>query len=70
MSDYRVPIPDEIEKTLRDIAQRIGGALPSGWGFALLIFTFGKDGKMTWISNADRADMILALQEFIQKQSS
>lgn len=68
--DYRVPIPPEVKKTLNDIAARIGDALPPGWGFGLLIFSFGENGTMTWISNAERADMILAMQEFIAKQGA
>jgi hypothetical protein len=36
------------------------------WGFALMIFSF--DGpEFTWISNAQRADMVKAMQEFITR---
>jgi len=36
------------------------------WGFALMIFSF--DGpEFTWISNAQRADMVKAMQEFISR---
>jgi hypothetical protein len=36
------------------------------WGFALFIFSF--DGpEFTWISNAQRADMVKAMQEFIDR---
>lgn len=72
--DYRVPVPPEVKKPLQDIGERIGHALPPGWGFALLIFTFnkteGEDGTMTYISNAQRDDMLRAFQEFLQKQGS
>lgn len=34
------------------------------WGFALMLFSF--DGpEFTWISNANRADMVKTMQEFI-----
>ena len=36
-------------------------------GFALLMFSFGEHGEMTWASNAERAEMITALKEFITK---
>lgn len=58
----------ELEGHARDIGRTIGGALPKGVGFALLVFDFGEDGHMTWISNAQRDDMLRALQEFMQKE--
>jgi len=62
-------------KTLHDLedsARKLGRALddvlnptrPKTAGFALLLFSF--DGpELTWISNADRADMLKALGEFM-----
>lgn len=35
------------------------------YGFALLTFDFGSGGRMNWISNANRADMLVALKELI-----
>lgn len=37
------------------------------YGFAVLIFEFGKAeaGRMNWISNGERADMIVALKETV-----
>lgn len=67
--DYRVPVPPEVKTSLRAIGKVIDEALPDGWGFALLVFTFG-GGTMTYISNADRQDMLKAMQEFLQKQGS
>jgi predicted hydrocarbon binding protein len=68
--DYRVPVSDEIKDTLRDMGRTIGKALPKGWGFTLLIYTFGEGGTMTYISNAQREDMLKAMQEFLQKQGA
>lgn len=58
---------EELEKQARDIGLTIKGALPPGVGFALLVFDFGEGGSLTWISNAERDDMLRALQEFMQK---
>ncbi|MFC0694750.1 hypothetical protein [Paraburkholderia humisilvae] len=41
------------------------GDVFKGKGFALLVFDFGPDGMMNWLSNADRDDMLVALREFI-----
>lgn len=35
-------------------------------GFAMLVFPFGGPGDATWISNADRADMIKAVKEWLK----
>jgi len=66
MSEFR-----EIEATAREIGNVISLAIAAAgykgkWGFALMLFSF--DGpEFTWISNAQRADMIKAMQEFIDK---
>lgn len=36
-------------------------------GFAVLVFDFHGGGNLGWVSNAQRGDMIKALQEFIDK---
>lgn len=72
---------DPIEPRVRSQANAIamtlddflnGGKLPGlprkrKYGFGVLIFEFGKieAGRMNWISNAERADMIVALKEMV-----
>jgi hypothetical protein len=65
MSNYLRP---EITEGLRDSMQRVGSILGDvfeGRGFALLVFDFGPDGMMNYLSNASREDMLIALREFI-----
>ena len=58
------PMDEAIAKTATNIGGLIGKALPPGWGFALLFFPFGaKAGRMNYISNAQRNDMLAALKE-------
>jgi hypothetical protein len=38
-------------------------AIPPGYGFALLMFSFGEDGFLTHVSNANRADLVKLLRE-------
>jgi hypothetical protein len=54
----------QAERTSRTIAGAIGEVTPPNWGFALLMFDFSGPG-FTWISNANREDMIRALKELI-----
>jgi FPC/CPF motif-containing protein YcgG len=56
----------EIAKALERAFARYGEDHSDKWGFALMIFSF--DGpEFTWISNAQRADMVKAMQEFISR---
>lgn len=60
---------DEIEAALRAKAKLIAADLPKGWGFALLLFTFGEGGSLFYIGNGDREDMIKAMKEFIARNT-
>lgn len=49
----------------REIAKRRGGN-GRALGFGLfLLFEFERGGSITWISNADREDMIVVLEDFV-----
>lgn len=67
---YRVPVPEDVRRTMNDLGRSIGKALPPGWGFGLFIFTYGEGGTMTWLSNAQRDDMVKALQEWMRTEGS
>jgi hypothetical protein len=58
---------ETLESIARDIGRSIGRAIPqnSDIGFALLLFDFGGGGHLTYISNAEREDMIKSLYECI-----
>ena len=49
---------------LRDAVRDLGG---DKLGFCLLLFDFGPGGSVAYMSNAQRADMIRALDEFSAK---
>ena len=52
---------EEAERTMQSLARVVGNMTPQGWGFAVLCFSFGENGFMNWVSNAERQDMIKAL---------
>jgi len=71
-----VPPPDfqtnddvAVRPIAKDIGRIIADQLPAGWGFTLLLFTFGPGGALSYISNADRSDMLLTMKEFINRQT-
>lgn len=60
------PIEAEVRAQMNAIGEVIGEALPDGYGFTLLVFGLGKhEGRMNYISSADRADMLAAMKELI-----
>ena len=61
---------EEIVKSkLQGIARKVDEELPNGYGFVVLAFNFGegKDNEMMYVSNANRDDVVKAMDEFIQK---
>jgi len=65
-------IEPELLASMEDTARHIGGVIGTacrergGFGFALMLFSF-HGPEATWISNANRADMVKVLWEFISK---
>jgi len=54
-------------QSMRDIAQMVDAMLPSGVGFALLVYEHEEVGMSNYISNSQRGDMIKALRECANK---
>lgn len=59
------PIRPEVAAEMKDIGKAIANELPPGFGFALFVFDFGGKGHISYMSNAQRPDMLRALKEFI-----
>lgn len=66
----------EIEQELRKAMTGVGELLDRVFnddapekkiGFALLVFEFGCEGRMNYLSNAKREDMIAAMKEWIAR---
>jgi hypothetical protein len=53
----------EVERSAQEVAGSIGQAIPAGFGFALLIFSFGERGYLTHVSNCNREDLVKCLRE-------
>jgi hypothetical protein len=63
---------DPIDPQYREMMNRLARALDEGLGglgFCLLVFPRNTpDGRVNYVSNANREDMIVALKEFIARQ--
>lgn len=79
MSPEQRAMQTKLEAQARDLAQRLDHALNPDMlhprddkrravGFALLVFALGDPPQpATWISNADRGDMIHAVEEWLER---
>lgn len=58
-----------MKKRMQRICKKVNEELPEGCGFVVLAFEFGEtDGKeMIYGSNANRQDIVKAMEEWIEK---
>jgi hypothetical protein len=56
-----------VEALSREIGHLIGKACPPGYGFLLVMFSFGEGGFTNYISNAEREDVVRLLDELRAK---
>lgn len=56
----------EVVGKLQALGKGINKELPFGWGFVLLAFPYGHDGRLNYISNSERGDVVRAMYEFIE----
>lgn len=57
---------EEIVKgKLQGIAKKVEADLPKDFGFVVLAFKFNEKGQLMYVSNADREDVVKAMEEWI-----
>jgi hypothetical protein len=56
----------KVRADLQALGRHIDHQLPYGWGFVVLAFPFGAGGRMNYIANAERADVVRSMYEFIE----
>lgn len=66
MPDNKFEIQSLNEK-LQDIAEKVKEELPKNTGFAILCFPFYTNGRLFYISNANRDDVAKVMKEWISK---
>ena len=69
MSARRTSV-ENMEANLRQLGRIIGEQMPPDIGFCLMFFHFGPVSEMTYLSNAERQDMIRALRELAAELES
>jgi hypothetical protein len=66
MSTLQEQEDQKVRADLQALGRHVDHQLPYGWGFVVLAFPFGAGGRMNYISNAQRADVVRAMYEFIE----
>jgi hypothetical protein len=56
----------KVRADLGALGRHVDHQLPYGWGFVVLAFPFGAGGRMNYVSNAQRSDIVRAMYEFIE----
>lgn len=57
---------EEVKATLAKLGRLLGDRMPFNYGFVLLVFEFGADSEMHYVSNAQREDVVRMMYEFIE----
>lgn len=63
---FEVRNPD-VEKRLEQIGEMLRESMPKGFGFVLLISSYGAGGSMFYTASVERQDVCNMMREFIQK---
>lgn len=74
MIEKEQPVQPELRELMNEIGHIIGGALKEHtrkekerYGFCLLMFALEAPGRMNYIANVNRGDMLAAMKEFIAR---
>ncbi len=59
----------ELEADARKLADQLRAQLPANIGFTLFLFDYGDTGNMTYISTAQRDDMVEVIRNWLKKAS-
>lgn len=56
----------KVRRDMQALGRHVDRQLPYGWGFVVLAFPFGAGGRMNYVANAEREDVVRAMYEFIE----
>lgn len=58
---------EAVEKQLKEIGEHLRSVMPEGFGFVLLIASYGDGGSTFYTSSCERDSVVAMMREFIQK---
>lgn len=59
-----------LHEGMLEVAKKLKAAMPPGVGFTLFLFEYGNKGFTSYISTADREDMISLIKEWLKIQEA
>lgn len=65
MPGEREPL-ETAENVARKIGRLIGGVMPKGWGFCLVLASHGDGGFCTYVANLERDGAVKMLRELLE----
>jgi hypothetical protein len=66
---WAAPADRKMRPLMHQLGRHLAEFVPKGWGFTLLLFTFGEQGNVIYLSNANREDMMTSMRTFIRRQT-
>jgi hypothetical protein len=69
-AEQKMSETNDVRERLQEVARTIAVILPPGTGFVLLAFDFTPGGRLEYVANAKREDVLQMLHEFIRKNES
>lgn len=70
MTRVRQQLRIHIEKECRRLADHLKTKLREGTGFTLLLFDMGEEGNISYVSTANRGDMMATFRELLDNLST
>lgn len=58
---------EQLPEKMKDALRAVQGALPPGMGVTLFVFDFGTNGGVSYISNAQRGDMVRMIETWLRR---
>lgn len=58
---------EKMTEIMKKAGVKVKEELPEGLGFALLAFPFNEKGRLFYISNAERNDIVNVMKEWIER---
>jgi hypothetical protein len=56
----------QVRAKMQELGKLVDKQLPYGWAYVVLCFNFGEGGRMNYVANAKRRDVVRAMYEFIE----
>lgn len=57
---------EDMEFKLKEISDSVAQQVPPGWGFTVLLCSFGPNSELFWMTNVEPASVIAMFKKYIE----